>query len=119
MKFSTTVQASLDPEFTNTEEVVVVVIVEVDDAEMSLGRFALEVVEGGVHAVADEVVLLAVDRDETLRGGDDRQLPDGVLVSGVGQSGIQAFELLPEDANQCRGRGSIPVRLSRASWSTG
>jgi len=61
---------------------------------------ALEVEEGDLDPVADQVVFLAVGRDQALLRGCGGELPDGIVVGGVGEAGIQVFEPFPEDRNQ-------------------
>ena len=74
--------------------------VEVDHAQAPPGGLALLVAVGDLHAVAQQVVLLAVGRDDGLQGGDGGDLPHRVVVRRAGQTRIQRRQPLPQRALQ-------------------
>ena len=53
-----------------------------------------------LHAVAEELVLLAVGRHAAQAGAHLHDLAQGVPVGGVGQARIQRHQLLAQDAGQ-------------------
>ena len=85
---SPTVEVAAHPQFAHAEEVVVLRRLEVKDLQPLPHPLALVVVEGDQHAVAQQVVLLAVGGDEGLRSGGGGNLLHGVVISGVRQARI-------------------------------
>ncbi len=94
------VEVAPDPELPDAEEVVLLRIREVKDPEAPAHQFALLVPETDLHAVAEEVVLLAVRRGHRLRGGCSDDLAHGVVVGFAGEAGVQLDQSLPEVAGQ-------------------
>ncbi len=94
------VEVAPHPEFPDAEEVVLLRFGKVEDPEALPHPIALHVTERDLHAVADEVVLLAVRRGHRQCGRCCDDLPDGVVVGLAGEAGVQFDKFLPEMPRQ-------------------
>jgi len=75
-----TVEVAMHPHLSHAKEVVVGRLSVVEHSQPLSHTFALVVLEGELHAVADQVVLLAVGGGDGLRGYGSRDLAHCVVV---------------------------------------
>ena len=79
---------------------VVAWLVEIEELHPLFHQFAVAVAEGHLYSVPHLVVLLPVGGSQGLRSHGGGDLAHGIVVSGIGQAGVQLSQLLAQDSGQ-------------------
>ena len=90
----------MHPEFTHAEKVVVVRLVKIEESQPLAHQLIPVISECYLHALPHQFVLLPVGGGQGLRGDGGGDLPQGVVVGGVGQAGVEFCQLLAQSASQ-------------------
>ena len=74
------IERTFDPQLPNAEEVIVVGIVEVEDAERARFHAAFRRTEADLHAAAQQIILLAIGLKRRLRRIDLGYIADRIPI---------------------------------------
>ena len=100
IRTAATAERTAQPQFAYAEKMILVRIVEVEDAQRSLLLHAVRRRVANGDAVEKQLVLLAVDGVKSHRDGSVRKDADGIVVCSGGQTWIQFFERGTQIAHQ-------------------